>query len=63
MGRTKGENDPLVDLKKQQQRPEAMTIFLIVICIYGIFATVTVLRGTRALVYLKTKLSTAATPQ
>ena len=40
---------------------EAMPKFLIVMCIYGVFATVSVLRGT--LVYLKTKLSTAATPQ
>ena len=32
---------PLVDLT------EAMPKFLIVMCIYGIFATVTVLRGTR----------------
>ena len=38
-----------------------MPKFLIVICIYGIFATVTVLRGSRW-VHLKTKLSTAATP-
>ena len=36
--------DPLVDLKK---RPEAMPKFLIGLCICGIFATVSLLRGTR----------------
>ena len=44
---------------KKKRRPEAMPKFLILMCIYGIFATVTVLRGTRwvlwqCLMYLKT---------
>ena len=33
--------------KKKNRGPEAMPKFLILMCIYGIFATVTVLRGTR----------------
>ena len=54
--------DPLVEKK---QGPEAMPKFLIVMCIYGVYATVSVLWGHSlgALVYLKTKFSTAATPQ
>ena len=49
-------HDPVVDLKKGKEGPEAIYKFLIVMCICGRFATITVLRGTHcALLYLKTK--------
>ena len=38
--------DRLVDLKKGKEGLEAMHKFLIVMCICGRFATITVLRGT-----------------
>ena len=50
-----------IHLKKGKEGSEAMPKFLIVKCICGIFATITVLRGTHwvpclgALLYLKTK--------
>ena len=62
MGRNEGENGSFVAIRmvihqhlsssmtprgKKKRRPEAMPKFLIVMCIYDIFATVTVLRGTR----------------
>ena len=63
MGRTEGKNGSFIaitykdenpskffffhDPLEKKRRPEAMPKFLIVMCICGIFATVTVLRGTR----------------
>ena len=39
--------DPLMDLKKKKRRSEVIPKFLIANCIYGVFATVSVLLGTR----------------
>ena len=61
MGRTEGKNGSFVSHKDENlskffffhyslvndQGPESMPKFLIVMCIRGIFATVIVLRGTR----------------
>ena len=60
MGRTEGKNGTFMAIGLRMSihqnisssmtpswRPEAMPEFLIVMCIYGIFSTVTELRGTR----------------
>ena len=77
MGRTEGKNGSFYSYKdenplkffffhdsprgEKNRRTEAMPKFLIVMCICGIFATVTVLHSLGALMYLK--LSTAASSQ